>query len=556
MGKDILLKGLLLFPLVFLVIFLIYPLVNILLFSFSASNPASEILSALFSGQKLFINSFFQAALSTVLAFLVGFPAAYIIANYDFPGKKFVRALSLVPFVMPSILVALSFVIILGYNGWINNFLMSFFNLSDPPVKALYSIYGIVLAHAFYNFPIFMRFVGSAWERTSEKMHDAARTLGTSRTQLFMKITLPQLMPSIMVSSAIVFIYCFMSFAIVLTLGGIQFSTVEVGIYYALSRNLDFAAAAAMTIMQFVFLLAMIFIYSRFYKSFASLNFEKKTAIHSSGKFNRYAEVLIIKSDSFAGKKSLGLGKPMHFLMASYLVLLVAMVLLPIAALIFFSASTPTPLRGFEALLSTKTSLAGTTPLIAVFNSLLFAVLAALLCTSIAILLAYRHKNTAMGLSSSLIVSSMAISGITLAMAYLLSFGSGIWQLIVVGHSLLALPFAYKIVSNSLNSIPMQQLDAASSLGADEFRIAGKIELPQIKGAIITAACFAFAVSLGELAITLMLYDGKFATMPVYIMRYISTYNIFAATAMGLLLIAAAGASFYVIEKIGNNAVI
>jgi len=66
---------------------------------------------------------------------------------------------------------------------------------------------------------------------------------------------------------------------------------------------------------------------------------------------------------------------------------------------------------------------------------------------------------------------------------------------------------------------------------------------------------FSFAVSLGELAITLMLYDGKFATMPVYIIRYLSTYNLFAATAMGLLLIAAAGASFYVIERIGSNAV-
>src|SRR3989344_8072417 len=309
MGKDILMKGLLLIPLIFIAIFLIYPLLNILVFSFSASNPLAEIYSSLLSNQNLFANSFFQASLSTLLAFLVGFPAAYIMANYDFPGRKFINALSLLPFVMPSILVALSFVIILGYNGWINNFLMSFFNLSDPPVKALYSIYGIVLAHAFYNFPIFMRFVGSAWERTSEKLHDAARTLGTSRTQLFMKITLPQLMPSIMVSSAIVFIYCFMSFAIVLTLGGIQFSTVEVGIYYALSRNLDFAAAAAMTILQFLFLLAMVFIYGKFYKSFALFSFDRKTAIHGTGKFNRYEEVFIIKTDSGARQKNLSLKK-------------------------------------------------------------------------------------------------------------------------------------------------------------------------------------------------------------------------------------------------------
>ena len=102
----------------------------------------------------------------------------------------------------------------------------------------------------------------------------------------------------------------------------------------------------------------------------------------------------------------------------------------------------------------------------------------------------------------------------------------------------------------------MQQLDSATSLGAGKFYTAVKVELPQIKKAIITAACFSFAVSLGELAITLMLYDGKFATMPVYIMRYIGTYNLSAAAAMGLLLIAVAGASFYIIERIGEIRVV
>ena len=53
-----------------------------------------------------------------------------------------------------------------------------------------------------------------------------------------------------------------------------------------------------------------------------------------------------------------------------------------------------------------------------------------------------------------------------------------------------------------------------------------------------------------------MLYNGKFATMPVYILRYISTYNIFAATAMGIILVAIAAASFYIIERIGNIPVV
>src|SRR3989344_310072 len=535
MGKDILMKGLLLIPLIFIAIFLIYPLLNILVFSFSASNPLAEIYSSLLSNQNLFANSFFQASLSTLLAFLVGFPAAYIMANYDFPGRKFINALSLLPFVMPSILVALSFLITRGNKGWINNFLMSIYNLSDPPIKVLYGIYGIVIGHAFYNFPIFMRFVATAWERTSEGMDNAAKTLGANRFQVFLKITLPQLLQSILISSIIVFIYCFMSFAIVLTLGGVQFKTVEVGIFYALSRNLDFSTAASLSLLQFIFLIAMALIYSKIYKSFALMSFNKKTEIHASGKFNKYEEVLIPKTDITSIKKKLNPAKPMHFLMAIFLVLISISVLLPVAALLFFSmfSGTSLPLKGFQDILfSAKTSLAGTTPIIAVFNSLFFAVLASLLSVTIAILLSYRHKNIADSPASMLIVSIMAISSITIAMGYLLAFGSGIWPLIVIGHSLLALPFTYKMISNTLNSIPMQQLDSATSLGAGKFYTAVKVELPQIKKAIITAACFSFAVSLGELAITLMLYDGKFATMPVYIMRYIGTYNLSAAAAM------------------------
>src|SRR3989344_341504 len=99
MGKDNVLKALLLLPLVFLAVFLIYPLISIFLFSFSSADFIAGLSSSFLSSQKLFINSFFQAGLSTILAFLVGFPAAYILANHDFPGKKFVRAISLVPFV-------------------------------------------------------------------------------------------------------------------------------------------------------------------------------------------------------------------------------------------------------------------------------------------------------------------------------------------------------------------------------------------------------------------------------------------------------------------------
>ena len=114
------------FLVLFFFLFFFYPLTLILLKSFTGKISFFDVI---YSNKKLIWNSFFQAGISTFFCVLIGIPAAFILARRDFFGKKFVKALTLIPFVFPSILVVISFVIIFGNNGWINVFLKNFFEI-------------------------------------------------------------------------------------------------------------------------------------------------------------------------------------------------------------------------------------------------------------------------------------------------------------------------------------------------------------------------------------------------------------------------------------------
>ncbi|MCR4335966.1 MAG: iron ABC transporter permease [archaeon] len=534
MGKNnaILISAKILLGLFFFFFFL-YPLLLVLA---KALLPGTEtiflFIEVLLKNDFLLWNSFSQALVSTLFAVLVGLPMAYVVARRDFPGKKILKSLSLIPFVFPSILVVISFVIIFGNNGWINLFLKNFFGFEEH-VQFLYGFSGIILAHTFYNFPIVMCFVSNAWENTDKTMKEAAKTLGANKLQVFFKITLPQLIPSLIASASLVFIYTFMSFAIVLTLGGLQFSTFEVEIYRQITRNFNFEIGALLAFFQFLILSIVGYGYIYFSKKYSiknSLNIERPRKL----KFNSvkgFFEFLII----FAG---------------------VVFIALPIISLVFFAFFDPKlgqfSLKSFEKIIFTSNvSLSGTTPILSIFYSLLLAISSSIIATFFGLLASL--KQTKIRFSEVFLSASVAVSVITLGFGYWLGFGTGHFWVIVIGHAIFAFPFAFRIINNALNRIDSESLDAAKTLGANEFQVFQFVQFPRIKNSLLVSLALCFAVSLGELGLVLLLYDGVYATMPVYIYRLLTTFDIFAAAAMGVVLIGISFLSFYTIEYFSKD---
>ncbi|PKL06233.1 MAG: hypothetical protein CVV53_05320, partial [Spirochaetae bacterium HGW-Spirochaetae-9] len=214
-----------------------------------------------------------QAALSTLLAFIAGFPGAYFVAKYEFRGRRFFLALAAVPFCLPSILVILSFILYYGKSGWFSLALAKA-GLAPGGGSLLYSLWGLVFIHAFYNFPIFIQNVGSVWARMPRSREEAARTMGAGRIRSFAVGTLPYLLPSMLQAASLVFLFCFFSFTIVLVFGSLAGTTLEVGIYRAIRFADDRPQALALAFVQTLVALLTV-------AAFA--HFDRKTAVSAKG---------------------------------------------------------------------------------------------------------------------------------------------------------------------------------------------------------------------------------------------------------------------------------
>ena len=243
------------------------------------------------------------------------------------------------------------------------------------------------------------------------------------------------------------------------------------------------------------------------------------------------------------------------FFESSFLLLIISFIILPIFALIVFSFFDPSgnfTFKYFEKILfSESSSLLGTTPLLSIFYSILIAIIASVISTFAGLMASFRKSK--FSFVEIFMNSAIAISLITLAFGYMLGFGSGNLLVIAIGHSILAFPFAFRVISNAMNKIDSESIDTARTLGADYLQVFKKIQFPRIKSALLVAVVFSFAVSLGELGFVLVLYDGIYATMPVYIYRLITTFDIYAASAMGVILISISFLCFYAIEKLSKN---
>ncbi len=252
-----------LLPVLFLVVFYFQPLAAIfgrvgeqtLLDGFGAFNLARIGNSLGFT--------LYQAFLSTLITLALGLPAAFVFARYDFPGKRLLRTLSTIPFILPTVVVAASLTTLLGSRGWVNVILMNLFNLETPPVLFVNSLGAILTAHVFYNISVIIRLVGTAWSQLDTRLVHAARVLGASSRKAFLEVSLPLLLPVILSATLLVFMFDFTSFGVVLLLGGPQNATLEVEIYTQTMYFLNLPMAGLLSIVQLVISFGIMMLYTR-----------------------------------------------------------------------------------------------------------------------------------------------------------------------------------------------------------------------------------------------------------------------------------------------------
>lgn len=543
-----------LIPLIFLAVFFFYPLAAVFRMAGSISLVKAGQTSAWGQVAQPLAFTLWQAVLSTGLTLLLGLPAAFIFARFSFPLKNLLRVLVTLPFILPTVVVAVGFNALLGPHGLVNSTLMSAFNLQEAPLKVMNTLAAILLAHIFYNTSVVIRVVGSSWTQLDPRLEQAGRVLGASPWRVLSEVTLPLLLPAILAATLLVFLFDFTSFGVILLLGGPRFATLEVAIYTQALEMLNLPLAGLLSAVQLGCTLLMVVIYTRL-SSKQAVPLMPRLQGEGTRKTGGRLETMLV----------FGMVAVLFILLISPLV---ALVLRSVTILAAGQGAAHGPAISLdyyhELFVNRRQSFFYVPPIQAVKNSLQYALLTVVISLSMGLLVIYalrpqRRLNRSL---DAFIMLPLGTSAVTLGLGYLLVFNrppldvrTFPW-LIPIAHSLVALPFVVRALQPTLCSIPQSLRQAAAVLGASSLRVWYEVDLPILTRAALVSAIFAFTISLGEFGATSFLARPEYPTLPVAIYRYLSQpgeLNYGQALAMSTILLLVCSLCIFLIEKISRE---
>ena len=511
-------------PLLFLGVFFGWPVFAILLRGLRPHGSWNfAVFGEVFSDpsmRRVLWFTLWESIASTALCVVLALPAAAMFARYRFKGKRVLWSALLVPFVLPTVVVAVSMLGVIGGGG------LAGINLNG-------TVWAILIAHVFFNYAVVVRTVGATWSTIDPRLEESARTLGAPPWRVFLDITWPLIRSSVAAAASIVFLFSFTSFGIVLILGGISHRTLEVEIYDQTAKFLHLDIAAVLAIVQLVVVVVILMWFGRSQRRRSVLLDQR-----SASEMERNAET-----------------SPQRWFIRSNILFMTVLFGVPLGLLVVRSFSTPNGwgFGFYQALTDTRGgSTSFVPPIDAVGNSLLFAFIATAIALVLGLCAAWAIVGD--GSKSSSIFSRwtdtalmipLGTSAVTVGFGFLIVFDepplnlrSSLW-LIPIAHAVVALPFVVRLLVPGLRSIDPRLREAASSLGASPRRVWWTIDVPIVSRSLAAAAGFAFAISLGEFGATAFLARPDRPTMPVAIYRALGRpgdYNFGQAMAMSTIL--------------------
>ena len=544
-------------PLAFLALFYFYPLGRLFAYSFGLDpDGAAGAFAGVFASARLrgvLGFTFGQAAASTALTLLVGLPGAWLLARRTFPGRALLRALTGIPFMMPTVVVATGFNALLGPRGWLNLALMSLLDRPAPPIELTGRLEAILLAHVFYNTTIVLRMVGDFLSRLDPRTEQAARMLGAGPLQTLRRVTLPLLAPAIGAAALLVFLFNFSSFGVVLILGGPRFATLEVEIYRQAIGLFDLPTASALALLQLAFTLTLSLLYLRMSA--------------------RRARPLRLAPMRLTARP---LRTPADRLRAALVIaVLLALLIAPLAALAARSVTRQEGAGGAAGLTldyyrqlgaDRRQSMFYAPPLAAVGISLVYAAATVALALGVGLpaawALARRAGSLPGRLLDPLLMLPLGTSAVTLGLGFILALGRPPLDLraspvlVPLVHTLVAFPFVVRSLVPALRSIRPQLRQAAAVLGASPAQATRRVDLPLMARAVGVGAAFAFMISLGEFGATALIARPEFPTLPLAIYRLYGqagALNYGQALALSTILMALCGAGMLAVERLRSG---
>ena len=531
----------------FLLVFLVYPLLRIFYDAFS--DDAGRITLAnfvAFARDPFYVRSLVNSlllGLGTVVATsVVGFAVAFLLVRFDFVGRNLFSYLTLIPIISPPLVGVLGFTFIMGRAGTVNVLLEDWLGLARP-INFVYGLHGVLLVETLHLFPMITLNVVDALAKIDPALEEAAESVGARAWTTWRTITLPLTTPGYVAGALLVFIWTFSDFATPLVLGvhDLLASQAYLNIVQFVDRRIfrmGIVISALMVVLAVVFLVA-----ARQYvaiKDYSSLAYSRiaRRRLAPLGQAGVVAFLSLVMLLSFIPYLGVGLasvGKGWSL--------------------------TPFPvqytLQYFERVIVEAPKY--------IVNSFLYSGLAVLGCVAIGVPIAWilaRTRLPGRDVLDGLNTLILAIPGTAIGIAYVRAFHvalpgldrglTSFWVILPLVLAIRRLPYTVRGSYASLLLVHPAMEEAAASVGARGLRAFGDVTLPLIWRGVLVGSLFSFTTSLQEASAVLFLSLGGWETITVGIFSFYIAGSANEAAALGAILILVAAVSVVVINRIAG----
>jgi iron(III) transport system permease protein len=505
-------------------VFLLYPLFKVIASSVAASEDSRSGWLILVSDPKYrsaVINTLLLGLTVTVTSTLIGVPLAFFTARFSFPGKALIAILPMTTLIVPEVIAAQTWIMMLGNNGFLTRWLGSY----DIEIPSFYGWTGLVTVMTFIYYTYVYIGTLAAIRGFDGQLEEASQSLGVPPGRTLLKVMLPVVTPAVLASAILVFTLVVGNFAVATILGH------RVNLLSVLTYQSFVSEVGANPVMQSTLASVSIAIV-------ACVLFLQRWVL-SRGRFE------IVQG---RGTRPVGVGGARAIVLAAVAGIIVAISLLPLVTVVVgtFTRARGPVMRWGEWTTDNlmRALVAAPDPIL---NTLLFAGVALVLSLVISTLVGFlivKKRSVLTPAIDYLGALPLALSGTVLGIGLAMSFRGG-WLplagtagIIILAYLIRRLPFGVRNASSTLYNIPDSIEDASISLGVPPLQTLFKAVLPLMVPSIAAAAVLVWTTTVAELSASLVVYSAGQETLPIQIFRLIDSNLMAQASAYGLVLLA------------------
>lgn len=481
-------------------------------------------------------NSFKVSLCATLLTLVIGVPLAYFYGMYKIKGASFLQIVIILCSMSAPFIGAYSWILLLGRNGLVTNFIKDIFGFKMP---SIYGFGGIVLVLCLQLFPLVFLYVSGAMKNIDNSLLEASENMGCSGIKRFFKVVIPLCAPTIIAATLMVFMRAFADFGTPLFIGE-GYRTFPVEIYNSFMSEIgnDQHFAAAVSVIA-IAITTVIFLFQRFVNNKFQFTMN---ALHP------------IEKKEIHGIKS--------FLIHLYCYGVVFIAYAPQLYVIYTSFQNTSGKLFVEGYSLNSYTEAFSKLGNAIPNTFFIGGFALLLIVVISVLVAYlvvRRDTFITKIIDTLSMIPYVIPGAVVGISLVIAFNKK--PLVLVGTSIIMIVAlvirrsAYTIRSSvaTLQQIPMSIEEAAISLGCSKIKAFVKVTIPMMANGVISGALLSWITIITELSTGIILYNYKTITLTIQIYTYVSRGNYGIAAAMSTILTLMTTASLLLFMKLSKN---